>query len=180
MAIVKRSETTSTLTQTDRLPKQRYSLRCLKEEFGPSKSSGNLMITRKWEIVSPETIEINGKQVEIAGVELNPQYVVIRNNNPDGTKDVEKSNKSIGRFLNERHNLGLNAEEVDDEAPPLDLEGKIVDAICDAEESVMRERSVNGKPGKEILDANGNKIVRYYPKVVEILGMSSVQVNRPY
>lgn len=181
------AEVVGALKSTDKIPyNTRVRLRCLEEEFKDSKSSGNLMIERTWEIVYPETIELaDGRKVNPVGQEIT-QYRVTVNKNPDGSRDERKSDKSWDNFLSERRSLGLPVEEqMDDENPPLDLSGKIVEATISSQESpeyeplTAEDRAAGKKVGKPIV-VNGNPVVRYRPQVVALLEMSSMQVNAPY
>lgn len=186
--IHKTAETVGALKSTDKIPfNTRVQLRCLKEEFGNSKSSGNLMITRTFEIVGPETIEVEGgRKVEAIGTEIT-QYRVLRNYEDDKTTiDPKKSAKSVDTFLSERRALELPVpEELNDEEPPLDMEGLIVEATISCQERVSREpltaeEKAAGKTlGKEI-EINGKKVVTYTPQIVALLQKSTLQANAPY
>lgn len=184
MAIRKAAEMVGRLTSKDRLPRNRYAIRCVSEEFKPS-SKGNPMIEREWEIVAPESVTISGKEVEIAGQTGIMQYCTILVQE-DGKRDDSKSDAALDRFLTERRNLGLPADEIDDENPPLDMEGKVVDAILSSDEYVSRldptpEQLAKGqKYGDPIKDAEGHEVKNYRIRLEQILGPSSVQVNRPF
>jgi|ERR1041385_4087862 hypothetical protein len=162
-------------------PKDRYTLRCIEESFSPSKSSGNPMITREWEICAPELVVIGDKEVDIDGLKVQ-QYVVI-----DNIKDAEKGNKAFGRFSDELTVLGFDDEEgIDTEKPPLVAKGKVVDAIVYGKEDVSRktptkEQLKKGiKQGDPIKGPDGKDIKTYQLTIESILGLSTVEVNRPY
>jgi len=172
------------LTMKDRLPRNRYTLRCVEEEFVQSKNSGNPMIHREWEIVLPEVVTVDGKEKEIGGLKV-PQYhtIIVME---DGTRNDEKSDKALDRFLTERRNLGLPADEVDDENPPLDVKGMLVDAILSAEEQVARqdptpeERAQGKKIGQPIKDADGKDIKNYRIRLEQVLGKSSAEIGKGF
>lgn len=167
-----------------RFPRKRCTCRVLEEEFKPSKK-GHLMIERKLEIVLPESLNIDGVVYDIAGQEVQ-QYRMLRIVD-QVTKEIDtvKSKKAINAFLEERGNLGLPAEEVDDEAPPQDLTGMLVDAVISSQESEYREeptpeQKARGEAGSEIKGADGKAIKIYRLQVEQILGRSTAEVNQAY
>jgi len=167
-----------------RFPRRRVTCRILEEDFKASKK-GHLMIERKLEILLPEVLEIDGVVYEIAGQEVQ-QYRMLRIIDQE-TKEIDevKSKKSINGFLEERRNLGLPSDEVDDEAPPLDLTGVLVDAVVSSQESEYREEPTAeqkkaGKPGTEIVGADGKAIKIFRLQVEQVLGRSTAEINRQY
>ena len=183
--IVKATETTGSYNRRVRFPRKRCTCRITEEEFGASRNSGNLMVTRKLEIVLPEVLTVDGQNYEIAGQEIT-QYRVVRNIDPvTKERDPEKSSRSISNFLEERKNLGLPADELDDENPPLDLKGMLVDAIISSDESELREDPTDEQKeakelGSPVLGQDGKPIKTYRLKVESILGRSTADVNKPY
>ena len=180
MAIVKATDTVVSLNSSTQLPTDRYIVRCKKEEFGISKSSGNPMITRTWEIVSPDTIVVNGQSVVIAGTEI-LQYLTLKN-----IEDDAKTKAAVGRYLAENKKLGLYSDEVDNENPSLVCVGVVADAILASDENTRKkaptpEQIAAGKKfGDNILGQDGKPIKSYQHKVGEILGVSTASVNKPY
>lgn len=162
------------------LPKDRRTLRCIEESFGLSQSSGNPMITRTWEIVEPNEIEIGDRKVDIDGVKVT-QYLPTKNK-----EDAEKSNKAFGRLVEDLKSLGYSESEIDDENPPLIAKGKVVDAIVYGKENksfkppTAEEKKNGARFGQPIKDAQGKDVVVYQPQIETILGLSTVEVNRPY
>lgn len=185
MAIHKAQDQVGQWTIKVRFPRKRVTLRVTEEEFTTSRNSGNLMLVRKLEIVLPETINVDGAEYNIAGQEVT-QYVVLRNLDPvTKERDEEKSSRSIARFLEERRLLGLPADEVDDENPPLDLTSMLIDAVVSCDESVSREEPTPEQRAKKelgtpIKDAQGNDLKVYRLKVEQLLGRSTAEVNKPY
>jgi len=188
MAIRNTAEVVGGLKSTDEIPyNTRVRLRCLDEELKNSKNSGNIMIERTWEIVHPEQIELkDGRKVEVIGIELT-QYKVVRNYMEDKeTINEKKSAASIDAFLSERRALGLPVEAtIDDEAPPMDLKGKIVEATISSQarpqtEPLTAEDRAKGKTQGAAIKVNGKPLITYQPQVVALLEMSSMQVGQQY
>lgn len=179
------------LTSRDMLPRNRYVVRCTNEEFGPSKSSGNPMITRTWEIVHPEKVSVNGVDKIVAGLEVTQYLPTIVLQDDKKTRDDTKSDKALSRIKSENEALGITDPEAvgakfDDENPKLVANGIVADAIlsCEASKqfaSPTPEEVANGKKfGQPIKDDNGKDIVVYRIRLDSILGKSSMEVNRPY
>lgn len=167
----------------DRLPTDRYTCRVIGLKYEPSKGSGNPMVTVDCELCLPETVNVNGAQKEIAGKETSPLYFPLINL-VDGERDDKASSVSMNRYLQFMSKLQLPTE-VDDENPDLSYTGIVFDAICGAEESVRTkeatpEQKAKGQKGDEIKDENGKSIKSYRIKITEVLGRSSVVINRPY
>ncbi len=183
MALKKHSELNNTaenIPQSVKFPRARYTARCRKEEFGVSKGSGNPMITREWEIVLPETINIDGKNYTVAGTVVK-QYLTL-----ETPGDATKSDKQIVRFMDDLKKLGCpNWDEVDTENPPLFAEGKVAQIICDSDEySPMEaqsdEQKAAGEKPQPITMEDGTPIKRYRPVFKELLALSSLVINETY
>ncbi len=168
-------------------PTDRYVLRCIEEEFNTSRNSGNPMLTRTWEICHTEPVQIGERKVDIDGLKIT-QYVITKNKSEDGDGwDGEKSDKSFGRFRDELILLGFDAEgQIDDENPPCFAKGKVVDAVVKGKKqtackSPTPEQIRKGqKQGDPIKDDAGKDVVTYVLTLESILGLSTVEVNRPY
>lgn len=153
-------------------PKNRYTIRCIEESFAPSKA-GNPMITREFEIVSPEEVEVGDRKYNVAGQTI-PQYRTTRINGDD-----TKSDKCWSSFRDELLVTGFDPEaEVDDENPPLEFKGKSFSAILYGKEDTARQsptleqRAKGIKIGDPILDADGNEIKTYQIQIESILGLA--------
>lgn len=161
------------------LPRDRYTLRCIEESFGLSKSSDNPMLSRTWEIVAPETVTIGDKQVSVAGQKVQ-QYLVTKVKDPDtGGWDAKKSDTKFGQLRDDLQKLGFEGEEIDDENPPLVAESKVVDAILYGKlnqafkEMTAEQRASGAKVGSPITDASGQPIKTYQIQIDSILGLAS-------
>src|ERR1700693_2260695 len=132
MAVRETSAAVGILTAKDRLPRNRYTVQCNEETFETSKSSGNPMVVRTWEIVAPESITINGLPKVIAGTEVK-QYlttmVLVENKDGKIVRDDAKSDKALARLRDENENLGIPTPQIDDENPELKCKGIVADAI---------------------------------------------------
>lgn len=167
-------------------PKDRYTLRCIEEEFAPSKSSGNPMLSRVWEICCPTPVLIGDREVDIDGCKIN-QFRVVKVKGKDGEWDQEGSDKAFTGFRDELLSLGFDPNgDVDDENPPCFALGKVVEAIVYGKKDTARksptpEQIKKGiRQGDPIKDANGKEIVVYQLAIDTILGLSTVEVGRPF
>lgn len=180
MAIVKYGEGSTRLKRTDRLPKRRYAIRCINEEFGESKSSGNPMITLEWEIVWPETVDIDGRTVEVGGTDNIMQYFSF---NPT---DEKKRNSAVQAYLDICALLNVPQDGLDTDNPTLVLKGIVADATLYAKDKpelddpTPEERKEGKKAGKPTLDSNGKAIINFEIKINQILGVSTQEINRAY
>lgn len=70
-------------------------------EFKKSKSSGNPMLEIDFEVISPETVEIAGEQINIAGVMTKSYYTTktFITDKGETSVDEEKSAKNLERLL---------------------------------------------------------------------------------
>jgi len=172
-----------------RLPRNRYTVRIKEETFKMSNAKGdgegnNPMIVLTAELVAPDTFIANdGSTVNIAGVELQKQYITLRVNGPGGVVDAKKSQEAFDRYADLRTLLGvpIGDEGVDVDNPPKVFVGKVVDAICEGEESVQRtdptpEQMKKGELGSPIKDASGKELKSYRPKITAILGLADASV----
>lgn len=186
MAIVKLVDPNSvgSWNRTMMFPKNRYAVRCLEEDFGPS-GSGNPMITRKFEIVQTAPVQIGDKLVDIDGLQMTA-YRVVKVSDGNGGWDKEKTDKCLAGLRDDLQKAGYTEESFDDENPPLVFKGKVFDAIVYGKESKMfkeataEQRQKGQKVGDPIQDANGKDIVTYQLQIEMILGPSTAETNRPY
>lgn len=190
--IVKPSETVRGLSSELPLPRGRYTCVCIEESFDLSKSSQNPMITRTWEIVAPEEVQINGKTVNVAGTKAT-QYMVTQVNPPQNATEEEKeecakkTRNKMGQLYADYDKLGIPYSEdgIDAENPTLGANGLTADWVMDAERTVMRqaptaEQAAKRQLGDPIRDANNKEIESYRPRLVMLLGRSTAQVGTPY
>lgn len=190
MAIRKMSDGISSWNSKMPFPKDAYILKCVEESFAPSKSSGNPMLTRTWEIISPEIIVIGDKQVNIGGVKLT-QYRPVKCKNSKEEAEAtgkewneEKSDKAFGSLRDELIAMGFDPNgEIDDENPPRWAENKTVLALCYGKKDVARkpptreQLSKGIKQGDEIKDAYGKPIETYTPVIETVLSLADDKTN---
>lgn len=158
--------------------------------FGPSKSSGNPMVTVSYEICEPQEVEIGGEMVSIAGVSCD-SYFPTTVLNPDHSVNEEKTESARKRFKEFYTLLGLNPEEINwDNVDVSPLKGKVVLTMMSPDEQEQRanpsaaELAKNPKAqGKTLRNPVNNKpLVQYWPKVREVFGLAPNQnvVGNPY
>jgi hypothetical protein len=186
MAVRKMTEGASSWNNKMPFPKDRYQIRCIEEEFGLS-SGDNPMITRTFEILSPETVPVGDRTISVGGRKV-IQYRItkVRNSKEDVSKgepewNEEKSDKSFGQLRDELNLVGYDKEEIDDENPPLIFKDKIFDAILYGKEDTARKAPAKGqRVGEAIKDANGKEIKSFQIQIESILGLSTVGTNKPF
>lgn len=173
-------ESEKKLDSSIRLPRDRYTSRCVKETLEVSKSSGNLMVIRDWEIAAPDSFMLGNTKVIIAGVARFKQYLTLVNKD-----DAAKTKANLARFKEESEKLQLDIDwaNFDPENPPLKAQGVIADAIWESEEGVQRKDPLPGqREGEPIKDSTGNPVIRYNPRIAfgGILGLGTLSGNAPY
>jgi len=185
MAIRKVTEGVSQWNSKMPFPKDRYVIHCLDETFGISKSSGNPMLTREFEIVAPETVQVGDRTISLAGAKIT-QYrpTKVKAQNGEGW-DTAKSDKRFGELRDELVNCGFASEEIDDENPPIFMKGKTFEAIVYAKEERSRkaqtpEQRAKGEPGEPIKDASGKEVVTYQLQIEVILGQSTTKIDAAF
>jgi hypothetical protein len=115
-----------------------YNVRVVKVDFGPSKSTGNPVITLGLEIISPQTIVRDGKQYDLTSLEPVMRLMLWQAEKFDGIGQVKTLHETLGLPLT-----------IDPENPDL----KIYEGLCFrtflGSEEIIRKK-VTGK------DAKGN------------------------
>ena len=166
------------LTKNVQFPLDNYIIRCTDEEFGPSKSSGKPMITLKFEVVSPENVNIAGEEYTVAGVQTLPMYLVTKSIDADGNVDMEKT-ANIKKRLDAICKAFELPEITDPENPTLGFKGKVVWALVRSESQERRkapsaEQLAKGIRVGDVLcnPVTGQPLVNYSPKVDEIYGLA--------
>jgi hypothetical protein len=157
-------------------PKDNYVIRCLEEKFAPS-SSGNPMITRNWEVVSPEVATLGDKQVSVVGARVTqwlPTEVY-----EGGKLDEAKSDKAFGKVRDDFQALGYKDTSIDTANPPLIAKGKCAYGIVYARENeatkplTNQQRLEGKKVGDAIIDpTTGKPVITYQLQIECILGLA--------
>lgn len=186
MAIRDTADLPGAIRSTDILPNTRVVLRCIGEKFETSKSSGNEMISREWEVIDPEIIIINGQNKCLGGTKV-MQYLPVLCYQTDGkTRDDYASNKALARYRDENKVLGLEHEKIDDENPALMCKGLIADGTLGAERFNHKELptpeqlALGIRVGTNKVDSAGNPEIGYRVKLVGIAGLSTVVTNKAF
>lgn len=163
---------TKSLNQKVQLPKDAYVVRVIDEKFGPSKSSGNNMITLELEIVAPEEVkDATGDTIECGGYKFKT-YFSIEN---DDAKVAARSQDALKDLWNK---IGKNQEEVDWKNPPLFFKAAIdsgsplnVDVILYGKKNV----ALNAQ--KQPIKIGGKDVVEYQVQVDSWHGISTVDTS---
>lgn len=179
---MKQTDTVAALNRNTPLPKDRYTLQCIEEIFGPSKK-GNLMITRTWQIIAPQFKEVNGQKLDVLGQEFK-QYLTLKcfkkDQNGEDMVDEDKTKTMMSRVFDDYRMMGLPCDEIDENNPALGAKGLVIDWYCGAEEKFMLkdptpEQIAKGQMyGDPVLDANGKNISTFSPKMIAPIGISNI------
>ena len=159
------------------MPRGRYTVRVKDATFGPSKSSGNPMITLDCEIIEPEFVTVQGVKYPLDQVKV-MYYLILVEAKGHLAKIVGPPSPSL------MERLGL-ANEIDDENPNTkQFEGLVFDAILSSREKLETIKdSVTGQ-FVPLLDGEGKQIKRGYElntQIDDILGRSAVKAgNVPF
>lgn len=136
------------------------------------------MITLRFEIVSPETVNIAGEEFIVAGAETSPAYYVTKSVNESGEVDIEKTETIKKRLDDLCVKFGLPLI-TDPENPALGFKGKCVWALVQSDvvekrKSPTAEQLAAGQRQGDVIcnPITGKPLVNYYPKIAEIFGLA--------
>lgn len=188
MAVVTRDQTTKTLNSRIQLPPTRCALQCTKEEYVESKSSGNMMIHRTWQVIEHAPVKIDEAEIDLSGTELE-QYIVLKKSNGNGgflPNDHADVKKALGRAYADLDAIGYPKETViDTDNPTLETQGKVVDAMVGSQEQPLyhpptaEQLAAGKKIGDPQIDSeSGKPLVRFKPNLNYILGPSKVEAQQ--
>lgn len=156
-----------------------YILNVLSATFGPS-AKGSPMITFQFEVMSPQTVTINGEEITVAGAKITHRAVT-QSKTANGEVDVIKTEKMAQRLEALYKAFGLdfsafNAENADTSG----FEGKKVWAFVDHEiveqrKSPTAEQIANKQLGDIAVNpVTGDKLQNFYPGIKEFFGLAQV------
>lgn len=167
-----------------------YILRILEEKFAPN-NNGNPMITLTAEIVSPTSVDVNGEDINIAGIKI-PLYYVTQVMDENGNVDAEKTTAAQARVFNnaskksiyQLFEIPITPDQYNN--PPLGFVGKCVYARIRPDAKVKRDSPTAEdlkkglKEGKVSVNPKTKKPIQtFYPKVEDIYGLAETAI-RPY
>jgi len=171
-----------------------YIIRITDASHGPSKSSGNPLLTVEWEVVAPEQREIAGEMYTMAGIKssgMNHLYFTTLN-----PEDAEKSANALDRLTGTGEQPGFlvkcfpdnpellqsfNPENVSEDIIK-GLKGKLLYVQMNGEAQFQRKtptaaqveeaKAKKQRPEGDIQThpVTGAKLITYLPKVREIFG----------
>lgn len=178
----------SKLTMNDELPPNgRYVMRCIEEVFSISKSSENPMITRTWEVVSPEEIKIGDKLVGLAGEKfrqyLTTKVIASEKNTFSLAEVAKKSDAAYKRWMDENAKVGLPTEGFDDENPDMQESRSCIGVVADCSLYTKKEPAFNKTETGELkprLLENGQQATINRHQFGFVYGLSSVELNLPF
>lgn len=159
------SEADQVITGDAKLPRDRYRVMVTSSEAKVS-SNGNPMIELGLEIIEPDTVEYDGKQIAVAGKQARMWWMLSGGRLSTTLEKV--------KLLGIEDKLGLNQSEVDTDDIERDcLKGLCFDTILYSQEREQRkeptmEQRMAGQPGDPILDDQGNTIKTGYNIVANV------------
>ncbi len=162
------------------LPRDRYSWRIKKADFGQSKSSGNDMITLDVEIYYPEEVAhpLNGKTYNVAGRDAKMYFSL--------------QDQALYRLLGSEEEegfmeqIGLKPEIDTDNPDTKQFENKCFSAIGGSEKREQRkelmaaEITAGKKQGDPILNEDGSPSISYAVKVIGDITRTKHQPKNPF
>jgi len=139
------------------IPEGLYRARCLGTKFTEKNSSGKPMKTLDCEVIDPEAVTIDGREVRVAGRKF--QLFLIHNVERTGWASQEQ----VFRFCDK---LGIELPLDENGEPDYETDdhkeyfhGMEFDIVLKAEEDIKRyERKAGQKVGDPILDGEGKQI----------------------
>jgi len=169
-------------------PKDNFKIRCIRNSFEESKSSGNPMIVLDFEVDSPETYTIDGVEYNMAGVSYGlRQWYVTKVMDASGAVDAEKTANCAERLRKLYAQFGLDFTKFDPENPTLEFEGKLVWALLrpDTQEqhkTPTKEQLARGEKQGEVIKhpITGQPLIQYVPTIDEIFGLAEAGPNIPF
>lgn len=182
---MKRTEVVSTITATDRIPKQRYVMRVCGTKFGPSGSSGNPMITLEFEILgtgdNKDVVEVGDRKINVAGYRLRQYYVT------SSIADPSTNGEKMGRVFDLFAACGIPKEEIDENNPP---HGELLNAVVDAilyskkdlkfSDPTAEDLAAGRKVGAPIKDSSGNPLEFFKVEIDKLLGPCQYEGSRAF
>lgn len=156
--------------------KSDYILRCIEESFGPSNSSGNPMITLKFEVAAPDSVVgDDGEEMSVAGVPITA-YFVTKSLNGSEKQTAEEASANCLKNLQKLYTaFELSTDDINVDNPTLGFKSKCVYALLDNEEKEQR-----GSPTKADL-AKGIKqgAILINPKTKKPLTINYPRIGSP-
>lgn len=180
--LTKKQSTEVSLNKHTALPKDRYTLRCMKEEFGMSKTTSQPMVTRTFEFVTESVKLPDGTTLLLAGSEI-IRYYALRSIGTAKSSAAKATAMLLDNYKQDTELMGIPTDwsQFDDEHPTLGCEGVIVDAICGDEQQTERRAPLpHTRLGEIIKGLDGKPIITHQAKILQILGPSTTKVNTPY
>jgi len=183
-------------TNSVMFPTDNFVLRVVEAGFGPSKSSGNPMITLTPEIVSPASIEVAGIEYNIQGLKVSPYYATTQTLPSASVTEEEAEEKSKyndTRVFNstnpEKPSLyqlfEIDATGVDKNNPDVSqFKGKLFHARLKSKvnEKTKSPTAEQLKKGQKVGDViknpkTGKPEVTFYPEIDKIYGIAEGTVS---
>lgn len=167
-------------------PQDNFVIRCTDENFGPSKSSQNPMITLEFELQSPDEIEVAGEKYTVAGEKINNVYLTTQVIE-DGTLNVEKTQKCAKRIEDMYRAFNLDFSTFNPENPVLGFKGKLVHArLYGAKEEVRKsptseQLKAGIKQGDILLNPiTKQPLLQYRIAIAEVYGLAAEETGKAY
>jgi hypothetical protein len=160
-------------------PQDNYILRCTDASFGPSKSSGNPMITLSFEIVAPESINVAGTDYNVAGIKTLDYYLTTQSKDGEGNVNVEKTENLKTRLDDATTKFGIPAVTNPENPSIEEFKGKFIWACVNSKTSERRkapttEQLARGEKQGDILmnPVTGKPQTQSFPQIVKIFGVA--------
>ena len=177
-----------------------YTAQITEASFGPSKSSGNPMITIKSELCAPESVMVGDKEVSIAGVPLRALYFTTKVLDGNAVVEDKTANARERVFVSSDpdkpslwEKLGLDGSKEDPENPNVkQLIGMKILVQCSSKEDAQRktpnaEQIAKAKANKSRAEGDimthpvtGKKLVKFWPEIDEVFAVAPSGTGSAY
>ncbi len=150
--------------------------------FGPSKSSGNPMVTIMSEVQSPKTKEVGGELIDVSGVKTINYYTTINTKDPVKQANAQKKFKELMGLL--FPDEPERAENINYANPDLTgIKGKLILTQMSAQSKERRKdptlaqiqaaKAKNVEPEGDVMTnpRTGEKLIAYQPQINEVFGL---------
>jgi hypothetical protein len=180
-----------------------FANRVVSAKFAPN-NNGNPMITLELEVLTPETYEVDGQLISIAGVKAKHMAVVKNTDSEMSEEELAESNAKCNARVFEGtpdkpalfELFGIDGKTVDKNNPDVkQLEGKIVLTAMSARKEEKRKTPTSAqiaaakekgvKPEGDVMKhpITGKKLCNWWPQIDDIYGLAPDQTignNKPY
>ncbi len=168
---MKKDETIKGLAITQLMPTTlTYVAQCMDEEFVTSQK-GHMMMKRKWQILQPDKVPIDGAEVDIAGTELMQYRLTKFWDKEKQAWDERMTRKVMSYVFDEYETVGESRDDINPEQPELVMKGKVCNIAIenspfDLAEKPTAEQIAAGQKRGDIKKGDDGKPIKGYNRQI--------------